>query len=81
MAEFERNLISERTKVGTKAARDRGSRGGCPSKLTSKQLDMAEAMLVDPKITGQQVADEFGVHRGTLYRALRDHRQRHEAKS
>ncbi|CAO3435573.1 recombinase family protein [Azospirillum doebereinerae] len=81
MAEFERNLISERTKAGMKAARDRGSRGGRPSKLSRKQLDMAETMLSNPTITGQQVADEMGVHRGTLYRALREHRQRQELKS
>ncbi len=80
MAEFERNLISERTKAGMKAARDRGSRGGRPAKMTEKQLGMAEFMLTDPSNTGQQVADQFGVHRGTLYRALRDYRQRRDAK-
>jgi len=80
MAEFERNLMSERTKAGMKAARDRGSRGGRPAKLTEKQLGVAEFMLTDPGNTGQQVADQFGVHRGTLYRALRDYRQRRDAK-
>lgn len=66
MAEFERNLISERTKAGMKAARDRGSRGGHPAKLTKRQLGMAEFMLTDSSNTGQKVADQFGVHRGTL---------------
>jgi DNA invertase Pin-like site-specific DNA recombinase len=80
MAEFERNLISERTKADMKAARDSGSRGGRPAKLSEKQLGMAEFMLTDPATTGQQVADQFGVHRGTLYRALRDYRQRRDAK-
>lgn len=80
MAEFERNLISERTKAGMRAARDRGSRGGRPSKLNDKQLRMAELMLSDPSHTGQQVAEQFGVHRGTLYRALRDYRQRRDVK-
>jgi DNA-binding phage protein len=63
-----------------KAARDCGSRGGArPAKMTEKQLGMAEFMLTDPSNTGQQVADQFGVHRGTLYRALRDYRQRRNA--
>lgn len=81
MAEFERNLISERTKAGMKAARDRGSRGGRPAKLNEKQLGIAERLLTDPLTTGQQVADHFGVHRGTLYRALRDYRQRRDARA
>lgn len=60
----ERNLISERTKAGMKAARDCGSRGARPAKMTEKQLGMAEFMLTDPASTGQQVAYQFGVHRG-----------------
>ncbi|MGY0794293.1 recombinase family protein [Azospirillum argentinense] len=81
MAEFERNLISERTKAGMAAARAKGRRGGRPSKLTDRQLGMAERLLDDPAVTGQQVADQFGVHRGTLYRALADYRRRRETKS
>lgn len=80
MAEFERNLISERTKAGMRAARDRGARGGRPVKLSDRQLSMAEALLNDPNNTGQQVAEQFGVHRATLYRALRDLRRRREAQ-
>lgn len=76
MAEFERNLISERTRAGMKAARDRGRRGGRPAKLTDRQLGMAELLLADPGTTAQQVAEQFGVHRGTLYRALRDFKKR-----
>jgi transposase-like protein len=48
--------------------------------MTEKQLGMAEFMLTDPSNTDQQVADQFGVHRGTLYRALRDYRQRRDAR-
>ena len=46
--------------------------------VSRKGLAMAEAMLSNPTITGQQVADEFGVHRGTLYPALSEYRQRRE---
>lgn len=72
--------MSERTKASMKAVLDRGSRGGRPAKMTEKQLGMAEFMLTDPSNTGQQVADQFGVHRGTLYRALCEYRQRYDAK-
>ncbi|WP_345774211.1 helix-turn-helix domain-containing protein [Azospirillum argentinense] len=63
------------------AARAKGHRGGRPAKLTDRQLGMAERLLADPVTTGQQVADQFGVHRGTLYRALADYRRRRELKS
>lgn len=81
MAEFERNLISERTRAGMAAARAKGRRGGRPAKLTDKQLGLADLLMADPSTTGQQVADQFGVHRGTLYRALADYRRRREAKT
>lgn len=74
MAEFERNLMSERAKAGMKAARNCGSRGGRPAKMTEKQLGMTEFMLIDPNNTGQQVVDQFSVHRGTFYRALCEYR-------
>ena len=70
MAEFERNLISERTPAGMRAARDQGWRGGRPVKMTDRQLGMAKTLLAAPGTTAKQVADQFGVHRGTLYRAF-----------
>lgn len=81
MAEFERNLISERTRAGMKAAREKGRRGGRPTKLSDRQLGMIERLLADAQTTGQQVADQFGVHRSTMYRALDDYRRRRELKS
>lgn len=73
MAEFEWNLISEPTKVGIAAARAKGRRGARPARLTDRQFGMAERLMDDSAPTGQQVADQFGVHRGTLYRALADY--------
>jgi DNA invertase Pin-like site-specific DNA recombinase len=44
LAEFERNLIRERTTAGLSAARARGRRGGRPKSLTGKQLNIAQAL-------------------------------------
>ena len=79
MAEFERNLISERTVAGMLAARSKGARVGRPPALTDKQCLMAEALL--DKMSGKDVAEQLGVHRVTLYRALKGYRERQSSKS
>ena len=68
LAEFERNLIRERTMAGLKAARARGKNGGRPSKLIGKDLTMARALMADPANDVGDIARRFGVHRSTLYR-------------
>jgi len=70
LAEFERNLISERTKAGLKAARARGRKGGRKAKLSSSDMRKAVAMLRDPLVTKTEVAKHFGVSRVTLNSAL-----------
>lgn len=70
IAEFERSLISERTRAGLEAARKRGRVGGRKAKLTSKQAKMAQAMLEDSSVTKTDVAGHFGVSRPTLNKAL-----------
>jgi len=70
LAEFERNLISERTKAGLKAARARGRKGGRKAKLTNSDMRKAAAMLRDPLVTKTEVAKHFGVSRVTLNAAL-----------
>jgi DNA invertase Pin-like site-specific DNA recombinase len=70
LAEFERNLIRERTQAGLKAARARGRRGGRPKKLTDKEKAMAKTLMADPSNDVTEVAKQFGVHRSTLYRLL-----------
>ena len=72
LAEFERDLIRERTQAGLAAARARGKRMGRPPALDKKQVKMARAMLEDPEITAKQVAVQLGVHRSTLYRYLKE---------
>lgn len=70
-AEFERNLISERTKAGLKAARARGHRGGRPPKVTPKKLKIVKALLGDPTVTMQEASEAIGVSRAAVYRALK----------
>ncbi|MDB2330948.1 recombinase family protein [Alteromonas sp.] len=70
IAQFERRLISERTKAGLDAARARGRKGGRKPALTPGDIKKAHAMLLDPKITKTEVAKHFGISRPTLNRAL-----------
>ena len=76
IAEFEHALMSERTRDGLEAARARGRRGGQRPKLTARQVKIARAMYDEIGADGrrvytvQQIADEFGVSRPTIYRHL-----------
>ena len=69
MAEFERELIPERTEAGMPAAKRRGVRLGRPFKLTEFQRREAASML-DAGKARADVAALLGVHVGTLRRAL-----------
>ena len=70
LAEFERELIRERTKAGLQAARARGRLGGRKRKLTPTALAQARTLLADPTSTVTEVCRLLGVSRSTLYRAL-----------
>lgn len=70
LAEFERELIRERTKAGLAAARARGRKGGRPAKLNPERIRIAERLLKDPETTVSEVARTLGVHRSTLHKAL-----------
>lgn len=70
LAEFERNLIRERTMAGLAAARARGRKGGRRHKLSKEAVRRAGAMLRDPDITKTEVAAHFQVTRATLNSAL-----------
>jgi DNA invertase Pin-like site-specific DNA recombinase len=70
LAEFERSIIRERTLAGLAAARARGRMGGRPRALGPQDLAMARALLRDPEITMDQVAERLGVAPATLYRHL-----------
>lgn len=73
LAEFERDLIRERTNAGLASARARGRTGGRPRKLTPHQVAAAQHMLQTSGLTADTVAAAFGINRSTLYRAIRRH--------
>ena len=70
IAEFEREIIQERTRAGLDAARARGRSGGRPPTLKPRDLKEARALLADPEITVEQVAARLKVSASTLYRHL-----------
>jgi len=67
LAEFEAELIRERTRAGLAAARARGRRGGRPRKMTKAALRMAMAALSDQTTSARTVARRLGVPATTLY--------------
>ena len=68
LAEFERNLIRERTLAGLSAARARGRVGGRKHKLNEKQIREIKALLSDPTAQVTEVAKRYGVSRATVYK-------------
>lgn len=70
LAEFERELISERTKAGMASARRRGIHIGRPRKLSGQQVTHARGLIGSGRETRAAVAALFGVDVATLRRAL-----------
>jgi len=68
LAEFERELISERTYAGLASARARGRKGGRPYKMTAAKLRLATASMGRPDTKISELCTELGVTRQTLYR-------------
>lgn len=67
LAEFERELIVERTKAGLAAARARGRAGGRPRKMDEAMIKMSMAALADQKTVAKEVAQKLGITTSTLY--------------
>ncbi len=67
LAEFERELIVERTNAGLAAARARGRMGGRPRKVDAATLKMAAAAMSDPKSIAKDVAKRLNITTATLY--------------
>lgn len=71
LAEFEREVIRERTRAGLAAARSRGRRGGRPALMDEKKTALARRMHSDPANTAADICRALGVSRATLYRSLK----------
>jgi len=74
LAEFERDLISERTRAGLKAARSRGHQGGRKKGLSEQAentASAAETLYLERKLTVEEIARQLGISKPTLYRYLR----------
>ena len=67
LAEFERELIAERTHAGLASARARGRQGGCPRKMDRAAVMMAMAAMADPKANAIEVARRLDITTPTLY--------------
>ena len=68
LAEFERDLISERTRAGLASARARGRKGGRRPKMTPAKLRLAMAAMGKPETNVGALCGELGITRSTLYR-------------
>ncbi len=73
LAEFERDLIRERTNAGLAAARARGRRGGRPRRLlTDGKVDLARRLYEDPHHSIAQICSMLGISRSTLFRYVKE---------
>jgi DNA invertase Pin-like site-specific DNA recombinase len=67
LAEFERNLIRERTMAGLRAARARGRVGGRPRKLDAKKTELAYRLYDEKKYAVKEICQMLGISKPTLY--------------
>jgi DNA invertase Pin-like site-specific DNA recombinase len=70
LAEFERNLIRERTYAGLAAARARGRLGGRPRKLSEKQAQLARSLHNSKQHSIGDICQMLGISKPTLYKYL-----------
>ncbi len=71
LAEFERNLIQERTHAGLAVARARGRTGGRPKALDAKETALLYRLYDEKKHSIQEICELVGVSKSTLYSYLR----------
>jgi DNA invertase Pin-like site-specific DNA recombinase len=73
LAEFERDIIKERTQAGLNAARARGRKGGRPKALTPKTAQQALTLYNDKTNTIDEICRTLKISRATLYRYITKH--------
>ena len=71
LAEFERDIIRERTMAGLQAARARGRVGGRPKALDDRKITLARQLMSNPANSASDVSKTLGISRATLYRNLK----------
>ena len=74
LAEFERNLIRERTQAGLQAARARGRKGGRPKALDADKQALAVKLYDEKQHTVEQICHMMGISKPTLYKYIDAHR-------
>ena len=72
LAEFERNLIRERTKAGLEAARARGRKGGRRKKLDERKRALAVDLYRQKKHSIEEICRTVGISKPTLYAYVRE---------
>jgi DNA invertase Pin-like site-specific DNA recombinase len=70
LAEFERNLIRERTMAGLATARARGRMGGRKKQTSSQQDKQIRSLWGSGKFTGPEIAKQFGISPTTFWRRV-----------
>jgi len=71
LAEFEREIIRERTQAGLQSARSRGKVGGRPKALTPKEVQILRNMAADPSLAVADICKTLGIGRTTFYRYVK----------
>jgi DNA invertase Pin-like site-specific DNA recombinase len=71
LAEFERDIIRERTSAGLEAARTRGRTGGRPKSLTSSKQALAQKLYADKETSVAEICTILGISRATLWRYVK----------
>jgi DNA invertase Pin-like site-specific DNA recombinase len=70
LAEFERDLMRERTMAGLEAARARGKKGGRKRVMDERKIALAARLMRDRDVPISEVCGAVGISRATLYRYL-----------
>ena len=79
LAEFERDIIKERTQAGLLAARARGRVGGRPRSLTAQEIAIAQALYADPDKSIKDICQALRISKMTLYRYVEPGKRRERA--
>jgi DNA invertase Pin-like site-specific DNA recombinase len=71
LAEFERELIRERTRAGLTSARARGRLGGRPKVIDKKKAKIAASLYADQKSSVPEICETLGISKATFYRHMK----------